>query len=144
MSVELCSLHSSVCFFANFCVILGENQKEVGRVLGLRIALLRRSAGMSQQELAEKLKISASAVGMYEQGRREPSVQILSDMARLFGVSIDFLVTGKATTPGEQEEMNHLLLQRVQLMDTQLEGRRVRPFSREELAVLFAAMLMEP
>lgn len=113
-------------------------------MLGLRIALLRRSAGMSQQEMAQKLKISASAVGMYEQGRREPSVQTLSDMARLFGVSIDFLVTGKASTAREQEEVNQLLLQRVEMMDTQLDGRRVRPFSREELAVLFAAILMEP
>lgn len=113
-------------------------------MLGLRIALLRRSAGMSQQGLAEKLKISASAVGMYEQGRREPSVQTLSDMARLFGVSIDYLVTGKATTPQEQKEVNQMLLQRVEMMDSQLESRKVRPFSREELAVLFAAMLMEP
>lgn len=113
-------------------------------MLGMRIALLRRSAGMSQQELAQKLKISASAVGMYEQGRREPSVQLLSDMATLFGVSIDFLVTGKAANPREQQEVNDMLLQRVNLMDSQLDGRRVRPFSREELAVLFAAMLMEP
>ena len=113
-------------------------------MLGMRIAVLRRSAGMSQQELAQKLKISPSAVGMYEQGRREPSVQILSDMAKLFGVSIDYLVTGKASTSREQEELNDMLLQRVNLMDSQLEGRRSRPFSREELAVLFAAMLMEP
>lgn len=113
-------------------------------MLGVRISLLRRSAGMSQQELAEKLKISASAVGMYEQGRREPSVQILSDMATLFGVSIDFLVTGKASTSREQEEVNQMLLQRLELANNQLDGRRVRPFSREELAVLFAAMLMEP
>ena len=113
-------------------------------MLGLRIALLRRNAGMSQQELAGKLKISASAVGMYEQGRREPSVQLLSNMASLFGVSIDFLVMGKATTAREQEELNQLLLQRTELADLQQDGRRVRPFSREELAVLFAAMLMEP
>ena len=113
-------------------------------MLGVRIALLRRSAGMSQQELADKLKISASAVGMYEQGRREPSVQLLSDMATLFGVSIDFLVTGKASTSREQEEVHQILLQRLELADAQLDGRRVRPFSREELAVLLAAMLIEP
>ena len=113
-------------------------------MLGLRIAFLRRNAGMSQQELAEKLKISASAVGMYEQGRREPSVQLLSDIAKLFDVSIDFLVTGKAASRQEQDSVNQLLMQRMDLADTQLDGRKVRPFSREELAVIFAAMLMEP
>ena len=113
-------------------------------MLGVRIAVLRRNAGMSQQELAQRLKISPSAVGMYEQGRREPSVQLLSNMANLFGVSIDFLVTGKAVTTREQEEINKFILQRTELGTSQLESRRGRPFSREELAVLFAAMLMEP
>ena len=121
-----------------------KNQKVVMCMLGMRIAFLRRNAGMSQQELAQRLKISPSAVGMYEQGRREPSVQLLSNMADIFGVSIDFLVTGKASSAREQEEVNQLLLQRMNGVDTQLEGRRVRPFSREELAVLFAAILMEP
>ena len=103
-------------------------------MLGARIAALRRDAGWSQAELGKRLRVSASAVGMYEQGRREPSVQLLSNMASLFGVSIDFLVTGKATTAREQEELNQLLLQRTELADLQQDGRRVRPFSREELA----------
>ena len=47
------------------------------------------------------LKISPSAVGMYEQGRREPALDILAAMAEIFGVTIDFLVTGKA---GNTEE----------------------------------------
>ena len=113
-------------------------------MLGARIAALRRAAGMNQSALAEKLRISPSAVGMYEQGRREPSLQILAEIAEIFDVSIDFLVTGKASTQQEQNSVNQLLLQRLDLADAQLDGRRVRPFSREELAVIFAAMLMEP
>lgn len=113
-------------------------------MLGSRIAVLRRSAGISQAELARQLKISPSTVGMYEQGRREPSVETLAAMARLFGVSIDFLVTGKTASQQEQELVSQLLLERVELADRQLNNRRVRPFSRQELAVLFAAMLMDP
>ena len=113
-------------------------------MLGSRIAALRRGAGMSQSELAQHLKISPSTVGMYEQGRREPSVETLAAMAELFCVSIDFLVTGKTASQQEQDMISQLLLQRVDLMDKQLDRRRVRPFSRQELAVLFAAMLMDP
>ena len=113
-------------------------------MLGPRIAALRRSAGISQSELAHMLKISPSAVGMYEQGRREPALDILAAMAEIFGVTIDFLVTGKAVSTEEQTRLNQLLLDRVNAADLQLNNRRVRPFSREELAVLFAAMLMEP
>ena len=63
-------------------------------MLGARIAALRKEAGMSQAELASRLKISPSAVGMYEQGRREPSVDILVAMAGIFRVSTDYLLLG--------------------------------------------------
>ncbi len=113
-------------------------------MLGARIATLRKASGMSQAQLAANLKISPSAVGMYEQGRREPSVETLAAMAELFGVTIDFLVTGKPGNTLEQQALNDLLMDRVAVTDTRLEGRPTRPFSRQELAVLFAAMLMEP
>ena len=113
-------------------------------MLGARIAALRRAAEMSQSQLAKELKISPSAVGMYEQGRREPSVEILANISRLFGVSIDFLVTGQPGNLMEQQVMNDLLLDRIVVTDEQLQRRCNRPFSRQELAVLFAAMLMEP
>lgn len=113
-------------------------------MLGLRIAALRRSANLSQAELASKLKISPSAVGMYEQGRREPALDVLVAMAEIFGVTLDFLVTGRAANAQEQSQLNQILLERVAAADMKLSNRRVRPFSRQELAVLFAAMLMEP
>lgn len=113
-------------------------------MLGPRIAALRRAAGISQSELAQRLKISPSTVGMYEQGRREPALDILAAMAQIFGVSIDFLVTGRAGSTEEEARLTDLLLERVNASELRLNNRRVRPFSREELAVLFAAMLMEP
>ena len=65
-------------------------------MLGARIALLRRSKGMSQRALAASLEVSPSAVGMYEQERRIPSAELLVQMAELFGVSTDFLLTGRS------------------------------------------------
>ena len=41
-------------------------------MFGARMATLRRAAGISQAQLAERLGVSPSAIGMYEQGRREP------------------------------------------------------------------------
>ena len=49
-------------------------------MLGDRIALLRRGRKWSQTELAKRLHISASAVGMYEQGWREPSLVGLAEL----------------------------------------------------------------
>jgi len=65
-------------------------------MLGARIALLRRRCGMSQKKLAQTMGVSASAVGMYEQDRRVPPVELLVKMAQLFEVSTDFLLTGES------------------------------------------------
>lgn len=124
--------------------MLGTTMKnEVSRLLGPRIAALRKAAGLNQQTLAARLGVSASAIGMYEQGRREPSAQTLVAMAEVFGVSTDFLLTGRSKTPRETQILSTLILDRVTSADRRLEGRPDRPFSRQELAVLMAAMLME-
>lgn len=57
-----------------------------------RIRQLRIMQGMTQAELAEKLGVSASAVGMYEQGRREPDSAVLKKMAAVLHVSVDYLL----------------------------------------------------
>ena len=113
-------------------------------MIGQRIAALRKHAGMSQAELAQALGVSPSAVGMYEQGRREPSAQTLIDMAQVFGVTTDFLLTGQAQTQGEADVLTRMLLGRITSADRRLEERQDRPFSRQELAVLLAALLAEP
>lgn len=113
-------------------------------MLGPRIASLRRRAGLSQSELAARLRVSPSAVGMYEQGRREPSVDTLVEMAQVFGVSTDYLLKGAPQERHEASLLDEMLLERIGVADQRLGERKHRPFSRQELAVLFAAMLMEP
>ena len=113
-------------------------------MMGLRIAALRKAAGWSQAELAARLKISPSAVGMYEQGRREPALQILVGMSELFGVSIDYLVTGRPDTKEDRQRFRDAILNAVEAAQIHLKTRKNQPFTRQELTVLFAAMLMEP
>jgi len=111
-------------------------------MLGERISAVRRSRGLSQAELARRLGISPSAMGMYEQGRREPSAQTLVDLARELGVSTDFLLTGQASA-AKDDSLPAVVAYCVEAADRKLEHRPDRPFSRQELATLFAALLME-
>ena len=113
-------------------------------MLGPRIAALRREAGLSQAELAARLGVSASAMGMYEQGRREPAAELLVALARELKVSTDFLLTGRAAAPAEAGALASMILSRITTADRRLADRPDRPFSREELAVLMAALLLEP
>lgn len=61
------------------------------------IKKLRKLNGMTQWELGEKLGISASAVGMYEQGRRQPDSKTLLKLSEIFSVSVDEILNGKKT-----------------------------------------------
>jgi ppGpp synthetase/RelA/SpoT-type nucleotidyltranferase len=54
---------------------------------------------MTQAELAEKLGLSASAIGMYEQGRREPDLAVIMQLCDIFDVPADILL---ATSPKKQ------------------------------------------
>lgn len=74
-------------------------------MFGMRIALLRASNGWSQAELARRIGVSSSAVGMYEQGRREPSLNLVVRLAQEFGVTTDYLLMGSSLCPDSATRM---------------------------------------
>ena len=59
-----------------------------------RIFTLRTQAGISQQRLADDLKLSRRAVSLWETGRRIPDIQSVLLLADYFQVSLDYLVKG--------------------------------------------------
>lgn len=91
-------------------------------MLGTRIASLRQGFGLSQAELAKRLNISPSAIGMYEQGRRQPSVDTLIALSREFGVSLDYLVAGQMTTVRDVTALHRLMEDAVKKNNTAQAG----------------------
>lgn len=63
--------------------------------IGKTIAELRKSKGWTQAELAEKLQVSDKAVSKWEKDNGAPSIEFFPAIAELFGVSIDYIMTGK-------------------------------------------------
>lgn len=63
--------------------------------VGKTIAQLRTEKGWTQVELAEKLQVSDKAVSKWEKDGGLPSIEFFPVMSELFGVSIDYLLTGK-------------------------------------------------
>ena len=53
---------------------------------------LRKSKGLTQEELAESLFVSRAAVSKWESGRGYPSIDSLKEIARFFSVAIDDLI----------------------------------------------------
>ena len=71
-------------------------------IIGAKIAACRKRAGMSQEKLANELNISRQAVSRWESGDTTPSVDKLKTLARIYGVSLDWLCSD--TADGEPPE----------------------------------------
>ena len=59
-----------------------------------RLISLREDKGWKKKELAEKLHVSDSMISQYESGRCMPSYDVIISIARLFHVSVDYLLCG--------------------------------------------------
>ena len=66
--------------------------------LGQNISALRKKRGLSQAQLAEKLDIGTSTLGMYETNKREPSYETLLNIANFFNTSVDELLGRNTNT----------------------------------------------
>ena len=62
-----------------------------------RVKELRKQKHITQEELGKVLDIQKAAISKYENGRAEPSTEVLKKMSAYFGVSIDYLL-GNSTS----------------------------------------------
>lgn len=67
------------------------------KLLGSTIASLRKKSGMTQSALAQALNVSDKAVSKWETGLGYPEITLLSEIAKVFGVTVDYLITGERT-----------------------------------------------
>ena len=73
---------------------------------GENINRLRREAGMSQEELAEKLGVTSQAVSKWECALSLPDISLILPLADLFGVSADGLLRGEKKAFCEAENVS--------------------------------------
>ncbi len=70
------------------------NEEQVKKNFALRLASLRKSAGMTQIQLAESLNYSDKAVSKWERAESIPDAYTLLKIAKLFSVPLDALFYG--------------------------------------------------
>lgn len=62
--------------------------------ISANIKFLRQWKGLSQEQLADALKVTRARIGAYEEGRNEPPLDLLVGLSEFFHVAIDALVRG--------------------------------------------------
>jgi site-specific DNA-methyltransferase (adenine-specific)/site-specific DNA-methyltransferase (cytosine-N4-specific) len=84
---------------------MSKNQTPEVAGFGTRMATLRRSVGLTQEQLAARIEVSRRMVAYYEAETEHPPTQILPRLAHVFGVSTDALLLG--TVPVERAALRH-------------------------------------
>lgn len=64
-----------------------------------RIKLLRDEKGLTQKELASYLQVDRATISGYETKGKQPDLEKLIKMAKLFEVTLDYLIKGQETNP---------------------------------------------
>lgn len=85
-------------------------------MLGKRIAKLRQDKKLTQEELAEALQITRSALSLYELDKREPDIRTLSKIADFFDVTIDYLF-GRIDIPNPIEKITRSISDDPELLE---------------------------
>ena len=73
--------------------------------LGEKLQELRRQKGLTQEELAEILYVSRTAVSKWESGRGIPNIESLKSISKYFSVSIDELLSGEEILAAADEDL---------------------------------------
>ena len=78
---------------------------ELKLISASNIIKLRTEAGLTQAELGEKLNYSDKTISKWERGEAIPDAYVLTQMAEIFGVTVDYLLSSHdAWEPPEQQE----------------------------------------
>ena len=77
--------------------------------LGEKIREARRKCGLSQEQLAERLSVSRSAIAKWETDKGLPDVGNLKILARLLNVSVDHLLDETQTVENSVIRENYAL-----------------------------------
>ena len=96
--------------------------EDIKQIIAKNIATLRQNSGMTQLELAEKLNYSDKAISKWERGESIPDVLVLRSIARMFGVTLDYLTEEdhamQTSAPCPVEEHPHRRLRNHKVVTT--------------------------
>jgi transcriptional regulator with XRE-family HTH domain len=103
-------------------------------VFAINLKKIRKEHNLTQAQLADKLGVCPSTVGMYEQGRREPDNKMLKKICYVFSVSIDHIL---GLQVDEKNDLKEIMDKFTQILKSQkslvFNGKPIESLDREKI-----------
>jgi transcriptional regulator with XRE-family HTH domain len=109
--------------------------------LGERIRLLRREAGLSQEDLGQSSGMSTSYISRLETGEVNPTVEALSRIVKVFGLTIDTVLDAEGATHPLIETLD--FDPEIRSLLFKLKGRRISERTKRLLEAVIEEELRE-
>jgi transcriptional regulator with XRE-family HTH domain len=98
--------------------------------LGNRLNLIRKGKGLSQQAFAAMLDTSSGYISEIEQGKKMPGSEFLLSLWRVFGVDLNWFLTGEEKEAAGKNEIDYdreLLIQAIKMIEECLAKKSITP-----------------
>ncbi len=117
------------------------NDEKLKLQLGANIASYRKSLGLTQVGLAEKLNYSDKAISKWERGESIPDVLTLTQLAELYGVTVDDLLADPNALP-ENTSMVEKVMEKAVEKTLKRKADKGMILGLSSLLVWFVALLL--
>lgn len=85
-------------------------KKQLNRVIGTRIKISREQAGLTQEQLAERIGRSTQFISTIERGVAGPSLETVISLCETLGTTAEWLIRGIRTAPTAETITSRLSL----------------------------------
>ena len=103
---------------------------------GERIKRLRTGRELTQEQLAEKIKVSSRTVSRWETGSNMPDISLLAELAELYDVSIPEIIDGERKSENMNEEIKETVLKLSDYTETINQKIKGRLFVLTVIAII--------
>lgn len=108
--------------------------------IGAFISALRKSNGMTQKELAEKLCVSDKAVSRWERDESAPDLYLIPVIAEIFGVTSDELLLGKRIIKNDGDEKDEPNIKSEKIIKNLAASAKTKFFNKSVLCFMISVI----
>lgn len=90
--------------------------------IGQNISVYRKKAGMTQEELSEKMNVTSQAVSKWENDLSYPDLETVNRLSRILGTTVDTLLNGEEAIPEVKIAENDNVEKRIMVLSTKIKS----------------------